>query len=69
MAVGMQRGGVERVVIITDMQNEEAVAYLQRRLAKMGVEEKLRRAGAQDGDTVHIGPVSFEFESFEGDEV
>ena len=61
-------GGVERVVIITDMQNEEAVAYLQRRLAKMGVEEKLRRAGAADGDTVHIGPVSFEFESFEGDE-
>lgn len=61
-------GSVERVVIITDMQNEEAVAYLQRRLAKMGVEEKLRRAGAVDGDTVHIGPVSFEFESYEGDE-
>ncbi|MHB1450946.1 MAG: GTPase ObgE [Coriobacteriia bacterium] len=61
-------GNVERVVIITDMQNEEAVAYLQRRLSKMGVEEKLRRAGAVDGDTVHIGPVSFEFESFEGDE-
>ncbi|MHB1020764.1 MAG: DUF1967 domain-containing protein [Coriobacteriia bacterium] len=32
------------------------------------MEEKLRRAGAVDGDTVHIGPVSFEFESFEGDE-
>ena len=62
-------GGVERVVIITDMSNEEAVAYLQRRLSKMGVEEKLRRAGAVDGDSVHIGPVSFEFESFEGDGV
>jgi len=59
--------GVERAVIITDMQNEEAVAYLQRRLSKMGVEERLRKAGAVDGDTVHIGPVSFEFESHEGD--
>ncbi len=60
-------GGVERVVIITDMNNEEAVAYLQRRLGKMGVEERLRQAGAVNGDTVHIGPVSFEFESYEGD--
>lgn len=59
--------GVERAVIITDMHNEEAVAYLQRRLSKMGVEERLRKAGAVDGDTVHIGPVSFEFESYEGD--
>ena len=59
--------GVERAVIITDMQNEEAVAYLQRRLWKLGVEERLRKAGAVDGDTVHIGPVSFEFESHEGD--
>lgn len=56
-------GGIERIVIKTDMNNEEAVAYLQRRLAKMGVEERLRQAGAQDGDTVHIGPVSFEFET------
>jgi GTP-binding protein len=59
--------GVERVVIITDMQNEEAVAHLQRRLAKMGVEQRLREAGARDGDTVHIGPVSFEFESYADD--
>jgi GTP-binding protein len=56
--------GVERVVIKTDMSNEEAVAYLQRRLVKMGVEERLRAAGARDGDTVHIGPVSFEFETY-----
>ena len=56
-------GGVERVIIKTDMNNEEAVAYLQRRLVKMGVEERLRKAGARDGDTVHIGPVSFEFET------
>jgi GTP-binding protein len=56
-------GGIERLIIKTDMNNEEAVAYLQRRLLKMGVEERLRKAGARDGDTVHIGPVSFEFET------
>jgi len=54
--------GVERAVIKTDMNNEEAVAYLQRRLVKMGIEIRLQAAGAVDGDTVHIGPVSFEFE-------
>lgn len=61
-------GEVERLVVQTDMQNEEAVAYLQQRLAKMGVEEKLKSAGAVDGDTVHIGPVSFVLESYD-DEV
>ncbi len=57
------RGGfVERMVIMTDMANEEAVAYLQRRLARAGVERALVEAGAVDGDTVTIGPVSFDFE-------
>jgi GTP-binding protein len=55
---------VERAVVRTDMTNEEAVAYLQRKLDRMGVEARLRAAGATDGDTVHIGPVSFEFESY-----
>jgi GTP-binding protein len=59
-------GGIERVIITTDMSNEEAVAFLQKRLERMGVEEKLRKAGAVDGDTVHIGSVSFEFETYEG---
>lgn len=59
--------GVERLVIKTDMRNEEAVAYLQRRLLRMGVESRLLDAGARNGDTVHIGPVSFEFEAQIGD--
>jgi GTP-binding protein len=56
-------GRIERMVIMTDMANEEAVAYLQRRLQRAGVEKALSEAGARDGDTVAIGPVSFEFES------
>lgn len=58
------RGGrIERMVIMTDMANDEAVAYLQRRLQRAGVEDALLKAGAEPGDTVHIGPVSFEFEA------
>jgi GTP-binding protein len=59
----VRSGFVERMVIMTDMTNEEAVAHLQRRLKRAGVENALTEAGAVDGDTVTIGPVSFEFES------
>jgi GTP-binding protein len=52
-----------RWVIMSDMNNDEAVAYLQRRLRRAGVEEALLRAGAVDGDSVTIGPVTFEFET------
>jgi GTP-binding protein len=58
---------IERMVIMTEIGNDEAVAHLQRRLRRAGVEEALARAGAVDGDTITIGPVSFEFES-EGDQ-
>ena len=39
----------------TDFTNDEAVGYLADRLAKLGVEEALAKAGAQSGDTVLIG--------------
>jgi GTP-binding protein len=54
--------GVERLVVMTDMENEEAVAHLQRRLEKIGVERALVESGAAEGDDVAIGPMSFEFE-------
>jgi GTP-binding protein len=54
---------IERMVIVTEMNNDEAVAHLQARLRRAGVEEALHRAGAVDGDTVSIGWVSFDFES------
>jgi GTP-binding protein len=56
-----------RWVIMTDVNNDEAVAYLQRRLRRAGVEEALMRAGAVDGDSVTIGPVTFDFEAGTGD--
>ncbi len=53
---------VERMVIMSDMENPEAVAFLQRRLARSGVEKALAEAGAVDGDEVTIGPMSFDLD-------
>ncbi|MDN3483430.1 GTPase ObgE [Arthrobacter sp. APC 3897] len=39
----------------TDFTNDEAVGYLADRLAKLGVEDKLFKAGAKPGDAVVIG--------------
>ena len=39
----------------TDFSNDEAVGYLADRLARLGVEDALRAAGAQAGDEVVIG--------------
>ncbi|WP_395243100.1 GTPase ObgE [Agromyces sp. MMS24-K17] len=48
----------ERWVAQTDFTNDEAVGYLADRLAKLGVEDALVRAGAVAGSTVVIGPGS-----------
>ncbi|HWG95311.1 MAG TPA: GTPase ObgE, partial [Mycobacteriales bacterium] len=51
----------ERWVLQTDFSNEEAVGYLADRLARLGVEEELAKAGAQPGDAVEIGEVVFDW--------
>ena len=53
---------VERWVRQTDFENDEAVGYLSDRLNKAGVEDLLRKQGAQEGDTVTIGEISFDWE-------
>ncbi|MEU2026627.1 GTPase ObgE [Streptomyces sp. NPDC016469] len=45
----------ERWVRQTDFNNDEAVGYLADRLARLGVEDSLRKAGARAGDGVAIG--------------
>jgi len=56
----------ERWVAQTDFVNSEAVGYLADRLAKLGVEEELFKAGATPGATVVIGrgprAVTFDWE-------
>ncbi|WP_127793489.1 GTPase ObgE [Agromyces sp. LHK192] len=48
-------GKPERWVAQTDFTNDEAVGYLADRLARLGVEDELVRAGAVAGSTVVIG--------------
>lgn len=52
----------ERAVVTTDLDNEEAVGRLQRKLVQMGVERMLEQAGAKEGDEVRIGDVAFDFQ-------
>lgn len=52
----------ERWIRQTDFENDEAIGFLGDRLAKLGVEEALFKAGAVEGCTVTIGEISFEWE-------
>ncbi|MCA1840590.1 MAG: GTPase ObgE [Actinomycetota bacterium] len=52
---------VRRWVAMTDMSNTEAVAFLQHRLERAGVEKLLEQAGAHHGDEVRISDVVFEW--------
>lgn len=54
---------VERMVVQCDWENEEAIAFLQHRLKRLGVDAALEAAGARDGDEIRIVGRAFEFES------
>jgi GTP-binding protein len=50
-----------RMVQMTDLNNSEALRYLHRRLERIGVIDRLRELGAQEGDLVSVGEVKFNF--------
>lgn len=52
----------ERWVRQTNFDNEEAVGYLADRLARLGVEEALAKAGADPGCVVRIGTFEFDWQ-------
>ncbi len=52
----------ERAVAVSDLTSADAVAFVQRRLKRLGVDRALSRAGARAGDLVHIGGFSFEYQ-------
>jgi len=54
-------GSVERWVAMCDLGNPQAVAHLQERLDRAGVERLLSEAGANPGDDVRIGEKAFEW--------
>ena len=52
--------GIELLVARHDLENPEALDYLEARLREIGVIAELRRAGFEPGDEVVVGDVEFE---------
>jgi GTP-binding protein len=52
----------ERAVAISDLTDAGALAYVQGRLKRLGVDRALTRAGAKEGDRVRIGCFEFDWE-------
>ena len=53
---------IERMVIQTDWDNDEAVAYLQHRFERSGLDDRLEKAGCVPGDEVRILELAFTYE-------
>jgi len=56
---------IEKLIKRTNFRSHEAVLRFARILRKMGIDEELRKRGAEDGQTIRIG--DFEFEFVEGE--
>ncbi|MBO0747051.1 MAG: GTPase ObgE [Acidimicrobiaceae bacterium] len=51
----------ERAVALSSLTDVEALAFAQHRLKSLGVDRALARAGAREGDRVHIGSFAFDY--------
>ena len=61
-ASGSRAGGVERLFARHDVDNEEALRYLEDRLRALGVIKALEAAGFEPGDDVEIAGIVFELD-------
>ena len=52
--------GVEVLFERFDLENDEALGYLETRLTEMGVMAELKRAGFESGDEIRVGDSEFE---------
>lgn len=59
----VQGPAAERIMRRVNVEDNESFAYLQRSLKKIGIDDALRKAGIQDGDSVLL--VDWEFEWYE----
>ena len=59
---------IERMVIQTDFENDEAIVYLQKRFDSLGLDERLLKRGARAGDEIRILGYSFTFEGVDDPE-
>ena len=53
--------GLERLVQRINLDHQDGIMLLARKLNNLGVDEALRKAGAENGDDVAIGDFNFEF--------
>jgi GTPase len=61
-AFRVQGGGVERLIARHDVDNEEALRYVEERLRALGVIKALEAAGFEPGDDVEIAGIVFELD-------
>ena len=54
---------IERIAAQTNFEVEESAERFQRDLARLGIDEELRRAGIEPGDLVRIGATELEWEA------
>ena len=54
--------GIEMLIARHDLENPEALDYLEGRLREIGVLAELQRAGFEPGDEVVVGDVEFELD-------
>lgn len=52
---------IEKLVAMTNLGNYEALSYLHQRLERLGVINKLRELGIEEGDTVSVSDFEFAF--------
>ena len=53
--------GIEKLLIMSRLDTEEAILRFSNKLRKMGVDDELRELGAKDGDSIRIMDYEFEF--------
>lgn len=51
---------IEKILLMTKFSTDESVMRFTNKLRKLGIDNKLRELGAQEGDTIHI--LDFEFD-------
>jgi GTP-binding protein len=54
--------GIERLLLRYDVENEDAMAYVEERLRRIGVLKALEAEGFQPGDEIEIAGVAFELD-------
>lgn len=52
---------IERIVAMTNFNNEEAIDYFQKIIKKMGLEKALIKKGIKEGNQVKIKEIVFTF--------